>query len=81
MITNVKLPSRLENCFFILGVSSIIHVSGVDVIGIVRTLDLHPHVEEHLLKLLVQRSKLSTIVKHIASALDISCGKKTSLLS
>ena len=45
------------------------------------TLDLHPHVEEHLLKLLVQRSKLSTTVKHIASALDISCGKKTTLLS
>ena len=47
----------------------------------VRTLDLHPHVEEHLLKLLAQRSKLSTRVKHIANALDISCGKKTTLLS
>ena len=31
MITNVKLPSQLKNCFFILGVSPIIHVSGVDV--------------------------------------------------
>ena len=45
----------------------------------VRTLD--PHVEEHLLKLLAQRSKLSPRVKHIASALDISYGKKTTLLS
>ena len=47
----------------------------------VRTLDLHPHVEEHLLKLLEQRSKLSPRVKHIASALNISYGKKTTLLS
>ena len=45
----------------------------------VTTLDLHPHVEK--LKLLAQRSKLSTRVKHIANALDISCGKKTTLLS
>ena len=46
----------------------------------VRTLDLHPHVEEHLLKILAQRSKLSPRVKHIASASDINCGKKTTLL-
>ena len=45
----------------------------------VRTLDLHPHIEEHLLKILEQRSKLSPRVKHIASALDISCGKTTLL--
>ena len=47
----------------------------------VRTLDLHPHVEEHLLKLLAQRSKLSPRVKHIASALNISYRKKITLLS
>ena len=31
MITNVKLLSQLKNCFFLLGVFPIIHVSGVDV--------------------------------------------------